>query len=263
MNHPDRVVPADRVALVSGGACGIGRACVERFARTGSRVLFTDRSAADGDETARQLGGQGLQVDFLAGDVRDSVHCQSAVDTAVRLYGRVDMLVANAGVQTAGGLLEATEADWQQVIGVNLMGVVNLCKAAIPVMLAQGAGSIVVVSSLNALRGFPGMAAYDASKAAVIAVTRDIAVEYGGTIRANAVCPGATLTDYHARRAAAGGIGLDELRQSTRGYGLVGRAAEPAEIAAVIAFLAGPDASFVTGQVIVADGGYSAIGARA
>jgi 2-hydroxycyclohexanecarboxyl-CoA dehydrogenase len=129
-------------------------------------------------------------------------------------------------------------------------------------MLAQGAGSIVVVSSLNALRGFPGMAAYDASKAAVIAVARDIAVEFGGRIRANAVCPGATLTDYHARRAAERGVSLDDLRQSTRGYGLVGRAAEPTEIAAVICFLAGPDASFVTGQAIVADGGYSAIGAR-
>jgi meso-butanediol dehydrogenase/(S,S)-butanediol dehydrogenase/diacetyl reductase len=226
-------------------------------------VLFTDRCAEDGSETARQLGVQGLDVEFLAGDVRDSAHCDSAVAAAVRRFGRVDMLIANAGIQTAGGLLEATDADWELVIGVNLMGVVNICRAAIPVMLAQGSGSIVVVSSVNALRGFPGMAAYDASKAAVLALARDIAVEYGGTIRANAVCPGATLTDYHARRAAARGITLDALRQSTRGYGLVGRAAEPAEIAAVIAFLAGPDASFVTGQVIVADGGHSAIGARA
>ena len=201
-------------------------------------------------------------MSFLAGDVSDFGHCQQAIDTAVAQFGRVDMVVANAGVQTSGGLLEATSADWQRVISVNLMGVVNICKAAIPAMLAQGAGSIVVVSSLNALRGFPGMAAYDASKAAVIAVARDIAVEYGGRIRANAVCPGATLTDYHARRAAERGVSLDELRQSTSGYGLVGRAAEPKEIAAVICFLAGPDASFVTGQAIVADGGYSAIGAR-
>jgi 2-hydroxycyclohexanecarboxyl-CoA dehydrogenase len=250
------------VAVVTGGACGIGRACVERFTRGGSAVVFTDRSEADGLETARVLREQGSQVNFLAGDVSDFGHCQQAVDTAVAQFGRVDMVVANAGVQTSGGLLEATSADWERVISVNLMGVVNICKAAIPAMLVQGAGSIVVVSSLNALRGFSGMAAYDASKAAVIAVARDIAVEYGGRIRANAVCPGATLTDYHARRAAERGISLDELRQSTSGYGLVGRAAEPREIAAVICFLAGPDASFVTGQAIVADGGYSAIGAR-
>jgi meso-butanediol dehydrogenase/(S,S)-butanediol dehydrogenase/diacetyl reductase len=250
------------VAVVTGGACGIGRACVERFTRGGSAVLFTDRSEVDGLETARELREPGARVSFVAGDVSDPAHCQQAIDTAVSQFARVDMLVANAGVQLQGGLLESTSADWERVMSVNLMGVVNICKAAIPVMLAQGAGSIVVVSSLNALRGFPGMAAYDASKAAVLAVARDIAVEYGGRIRANAVCPGATLTDYHARRAAARGVSLDELRRSTSGYGLVGRAAEPMEIAAVICFLAGPDASFVTGQVIVADGGYSAIGAR-
>jgi NAD(P)-dependent dehydrogenase (short-subunit alcohol dehydrogenase family) len=250
------------VAVVTGGACGIGRACVERFARSGSAVLFTDRSEVDGLDATRALSEQGSRVSFLAGDVSDPTHCQQAIDTAVSQFARVDMLVANAGVQLQGSLLEATSADWERVMSVNLMGVVNICKAAIPVMLAQGAGSIVVVSSLNALRGFPGMAAYDASKAAVIAVARDIAVEYGGRIRSNAVCPGATLTDHHARLAAARGVSLDELRRSTKGYGLVGRAAEPMEIAAVICFLAGPDASFVTGQVIVADGGFSAIGSR-
>lgn len=253
---------ARSVAVVTGGACGIGRACVERFARTGSAVLFTDRSEADGSRTARILTDQGLAVAFLAGDVSDASHCEAAVGSAVRHFGRIDMLVANAGIQTAGSLLDATDETWGQVLGVNLMGVVHVCKAALPVMLHQGAGSIVVVSSLNALRGFPAMAAYDASKAAVLAVARDIAVEYGPAVRANAVCPGATLTDYHVRRAAARGVGIDELRAGTRGYGLVGRAAEPAEIAAVIAFLAGPDASFITGQVVVADGGYSAIGAR-
>jgi 2-hydroxycyclohexanecarboxyl-CoA dehydrogenase len=194
---------AASAAVVTGGACGIGRACVERFTRGGSAVLFTDRSDADGLETARVLREQGSRVSFLAGDVSDFEHCQQAIDMAVAQFGRVDMVVANAGIQLSGGLLEATSADWERVMSVNLMGVVNICKAAIPPMLAQGAGSIVVVSSLNALRGFPGMAAYDASKAAVIAVARDIAVEYGGRIRANAVCPGATLTDYHARRRGA------------------------------------------------------------
>jgi meso-butanediol dehydrogenase/(S,S)-butanediol dehydrogenase/diacetyl reductase len=235
---------------------------VERFARDGSAVLFTDQSEADGAETLQALRSRGFQVEFLAGDVSDAAHCAAAVASAVRHFGRLDMVVANAGVQTAGRLLDATAADWQRVIAVNLMGVVHISVAAIPVMVAQGSGSIVAVSSLNALRGFAGMAAYDASKAAVLAVVRDIAVEYAGTIRANAVCPGATLTDYHARRAASRGVDIEELRRRTRGYGLIGRAAEPAEIAAVIAFLAGPEASFITAQAIVADGGYSAVGAK-
>ena len=202
---------ARSVAVVTGGACGIGRACVERFARGGSAVCSRIGRAGTASDRA-SLHEQGLDVDFFAGDVCDAASCELAVTTAVSKFGRVDMLVANAGIQTPGRLLEATAEDWQQVLNVNLMGVVHICKAAIPTMLSQGEGSIVVVSSLNALRGFPGMAAYDASKAAVLAVTRDIAVEYGGRIRANAVCPGATLTDYHARRAAASGVSLDELR---------------------------------------------------
>ena len=211
------------VAVVTGGACGIGRACVERFARSGSAVLFTDRSQVDGVETAQALTEQGFSVAFLAGDVSDAMHCTLAIETAVRQFERVDMLVANAGIQLEGRLLEATAADWQRVLGVNLMGVVNICKAAIPIMLAQGSGSIVVVSSLNALRGFPGMAAYDASKAAVLAVARDIAVEYGGSIRANAVCPGATLTDYHSRRAAAPATRPARSRACCRAAGAVRR----------------------------------------
>src|SRR5580698_181664 len=118
------------VAVVTGGACGIGRACVERFTRGGSAVVFTDRSEADALETARVFREQGARVSFLAGDVSDFAHCRQAVDTAVAQFGRVDMVVANAGVQTSGGLLEATSADWERVISVNLMGVVNICKAA-------------------------------------------------------------------------------------------------------------------------------------
>ena len=127
----------------------------------------------------------------------------------------------------------------------------------------QRHGAIVAVSSINAVLGFPGMAAYDASKAGVITTMRHIAVQHGlEGVRANAVCPGATITDYHLRRAAAQGIDGQTLRARMHNYGLLGRAAEPVEIANVIAFLASDAASFITGQALVVDGGYSAMGAR-
>jgi meso-butanediol dehydrogenase/(S,S)-butanediol dehydrogenase/diacetyl reductase len=252
-----------RVALITGGARGIGNACVEHFTRKDYAVVFTDVSAEDGDHVAAAFAAQGRRVAFVPGDVSQEADCVHAVQAAVTRFGRLDVLVANAGVQTPGSLLDSTTEDWHHVLAVNLLGVVYVCKAALPVMIAQGAGAIVVVSSLNALRGFPGMAAYDASKAAVLAVVRDIAVEHGARgIRANAVCPGATLTDFHIRNAAKRGVSESALRDSTKGYGLLGRVAEPSEIAAVIGFLAGPDASFITGETLVADGGYSIIGAR-
>jgi NAD(P)-dependent dehydrogenase (short-subunit alcohol dehydrogenase family) len=254
---------ATRVALVTGGAAGIGRACVERFLADGGQVLFTDRAASDGEAAVAAIGVGADRLRFEAGDVRDPGHLAAAVAHARAAFGRIDALVANAGVQTGGTLLDTKDDDWQQVLDINLSGVRNACRAVLPLMQSQRHGAIVVISSVNALAGFPGMAAYDASKAAVIAVMRHVAVEYGRDgIRANAVCPGATLTDHHLRRAAARGVDGAELRRQTLGYGLLGRVAEPAEIAAAVAFLAGEDASFVTGHALVVDGGFTAAGSR-
>jgi NAD(P)-dependent dehydrogenase (short-subunit alcohol dehydrogenase family) len=254
---------ATRVALVTGGAAGIGRACVERFLADGGQVLFTDRAASDGEAALAAIGVGADRLLFEAGDVCDPGHLAAAVARARALFGRIDALVANAGVQSGGTLLDTKDDDWQQVLDINLSGVRNACRAVLPLMQAQGHGAIVAISSVNALVGFRGMAAYDASKAAVIALMRHVAVEYGRDgIRANAVCPGATLTDHHLRRAAARGVDGAELRRQTQGYGLLGRVAEPAEIAAAVAFLAGEDASFVTGHALVVDGGLTAAGSR-
>lgn len=253
----------DRVALVTGGASGIGRACVERFLADGMRVLFTDLAAEDGRRTLEQLREAGATVEFLEGDVSDPQHASDAASRALRLFGRIDVLVANAGLQRGGRLVDTRYEEWQQVLEVNLLGVAWSCRAVIPAMIDGGGGAIVAISSVNALRGFPGMAAYDAAKAGVLALVRHVAVEHGRSgIRANAVCPGATITDFHLRRAAARGMDAQALRASMSDYALLGRAAEPREIAGVVAFLAGPDASFVTGQALVADGGLSAAGSR-
>lgn len=253
-----------RVALVTGGATGIGRACVECFLRDGMAVVFTDLSSPDGERALSDLGGTRNRLAFVCGDVRDAACNTRAVQRAIESWGRLDVLVANAGVQTPGRLVDAQDDEIKAVLDVNFLGATRICREALPQMIARGKGAVVAISSINALIGFPGMLAYDASKVALISLIRHIAVEHGRDgVRANAVCPGATLTDFHFRKAADRGVAPEELRASTRGYGLVGRAAEPAEIAEVVAFLASDRASFITGQAIVADGGYSVLGARA
>jgi meso-butanediol dehydrogenase/(S,S)-butanediol dehydrogenase/diacetyl reductase len=177
---------------------------------------------------------------------------------AIARWGRIDALIGNAGVQNAGRILDATEDHWDWLVAVNLKGLFNACRAVLPQMIAQHDGRIVLVSSINALRAPPGMGVYDMTKTGVIGLARSLAVDHGRDgIRVNAVCPGATITDHHLRQAAARGQTEAQLRERTRGYGLLGRVAEPAEIAAAIHFLASDAASFVTGSTLVVDGGFT------
>lgn len=248
---------ASRVCIVTGGGAGIGRACVERFARAGWIVVAADVDGTAARRAAAELSARtAAEVVGLECDVSEAAACQRVADEAVRRWGRIDALVANAGVQIGGRLLDASEADWDRLVGVNLRGVANSCRAALPAMIAGKDGRIVVVSSINAVRPPKAMAVYDATKAGVIGLMRSIAVDHGADgVRANAVCPGATLTDHHIRAAAARGCSEVELRRSTVGYGLLGRVGEPSEIAAAIHFLASDAASFMTGAVFHVDGG--------
>lgn len=248
-----------RVCIVTGGAAGIGRACAARFLASGFAVLVAD---LDGEAAARTTTALGdtpdTQIAGITCDVAREADCLQMAHEAMQRWGRIDVLVGNAGVQTPGRLLDATEEDWSRVVSVNLRGVVNSCRAVLPAMLARRDGRIVLVSSVNALRSPPGMALYDMAKSGVTGLTRSLAVEHGNEgIRVNAVCPGATLTDHHLRAAALRGETADDLRAKTRGYGALGRVAEPAEIAAAIHFLASDEASFVTGATLVVDGGWS------
>ena len=249
------------VAVITGAGAGIGKACALRFAGVGARTAITDINPAALEAVSHEIASAGGESLWLLADAADENACDRAAQEALSAWGRIDVLVANAGVQIGGRLLDATESDWERILAVNLKGVAYCCKAVIPAMLQQGSGSIVLISSVNALVGSAGMAIYDMSKAAVLSLMRTLATEYGPRgIRVNAVCPGDTLTDFHVDRMAQKGISAGQIREMKQGYGLLGRIAEPIEIANAVYFLASDQASFITGHTLVVDGGFSVTG---
>ena len=251
------------VAVITGAGAGIGRACAGYFAKQGYRVVIADIDPERVAKASAEITGSGAEAIGITGDISLEETASATRDKTLDEWGRIDALVANAGIQAGGSLLDTGEQDWDKVLAVNLKGVAHSCKSVLPVMREQRSGAIVIVSSVNAAVGSAGMAMYDASKAAVLALMRNLAVENGGYgIRVNAVAPGATLTDYHLQRAADKAMTPQQLREAARGYGLLGRAAEPEEIAGAIFFLASNQASFITGQTLFADGGFSVNGNR-
>ena len=249
---------ADPVAVITGAGAGIGRACAVRFAREGARVVVVDRTDEDGLKTVEILKAKGAEAVFVHADVAAEDQCRRFAESAYDAFGRIDVLVANAGVRVFGTILESTEADWDKILGVNLKGVSFSCKAVLPRMIEQKSGAIVLIGSTTALTGRTDMPIYDAAKFGILSLTRSLAATYGKDgIRANAVCPAFTLTDFHFRKAAAQGISPQEVREINKGYGLLGRPGEPEDVAAAVSFMAGKDASFITGQYLIVDGGYS------
>ncbi len=250
--------PQQKVAIITGAGAGIGQACALRFAANNHNVLLLDLSREALERTSEKISEKGGISIAMAGDIANEETSQNACEKAIAEWGRIDVLVANAGVQIGGQLLETEEEDWDKIIGVNLKGIAYSAKAVLPKMIAQGKGALVMVSSINAIDGAAGMAIYDASKAAVLGLMRSLAIDHGKHgVRVNAICPGNTLSDFHINRMAEQGVDLEELRAMTKGYGLLDRAAEPFEIANAIYFLASDEASFITGHTLVADGGYS------
>lgn len=250
-----------RVAIVTGAGSGIGKACALRLAMAGARVVISDINRDALQAVAQQIAATGGDSLCIEADVAAASACENLAQQVLSAWGRIDTLVANAGVQIGGSLLKATEDDWNRILGVNLKGVAYSCKAVIPAMLNQGSGSIVIISSINAMVGSAGMAIYDMSKAGVLALTRSLATEFGEHgIRVNAVCPGNTLTDFHINTMAEKGVSIEQIHAMTNGYGLLGRIAEPGEIANAVHFLASDEASFITGHSLVVDGGFSVTG---
>lgn len=248
-----------KVAVVTGGGAGIGLATARRIAAEGGRVALLDWSEADLERATRLLAESGAECVGVRGSVAEAADCEAVVSRAVEQWGRLDVLVANAGVRAFGSLLDATDADWEQILAVNLRGVSNACVAAARVMRGHArGGAMVLVSSANAIVGRAGMPIYDAAKAGVISLARSLAVDLAADgIRVNSLCPGFTVTDYHIRRAEADGRSADDLRRAQSG--LFKRPAEPEEMAAAIAFLASDDASYITATNLMVDAGGHAV----
>lgn len=249
-----------QVALVTGAANGIGRACAVRFAQEGANVACLDFKAADNEAAAAECGALAVETVAISCNVTEPESLQAAVQTMMEKWGRVDILVAAAGIYTGSPLLEVPLKQWQRVIDTNLTGVFLSNQAVAPVMIAQKSGSIINISSMAGKTSWPASAEYSASKSGVIGLTRSVAMElapYGAT--ANAICPGNTLTDMirivAAQISPRDGLTPEEWLQLRANDCPMKRMAEPWEIAGVAAFLASPDARYLTGQAIEVDGG--------
>ena len=247
-------------ALITGGGAGIGAATALRFCREGAAVTLVDASAESLAGTAQWITEQvpEAQVQTFIADVRDEGLAAQAVARALAAHGKLDILINNAAMRDYSALAEASTPAWEAMLAVNVVGAAHYCRAALPALRQSGQASIVFVSSCYAVTGRKGMGLYDATKAAQLALTRTLAFEEASHgIRVNAVCPGSTLTDFHLARARAAGKDVAVLKTERQTTSLLGRWADPDEIAAPILWLASDEASFITGTTLMVDGGLS------
>ena len=247
-----------KAALITGGGGGIGAVCARIFCAEGASVTLVDASAEALAQTVEAIGTllPEARVATQVADVGDPRRASEVVGHALQAHGRLDILVNNAAMRNYAALADADPAEWQAMLGVNLIGTASYCKAALPALRSSGKGSIVNVSSCYAVTGRKGMGIYDSTKAAMLALTRTLAFEESAHgVRANAVCPGSTLTDFHVARARAAGKSVETLAGERNDTSLLGRWASPDEIAWPILWLASDEASFITGTTLMVDGG--------
>lgn len=245
-----------KVALVTGGAGGIGGACVRRFLSEGAAVGFTDWDDAKGEALAAELRELGHQVVFVAADVQDESACAAAVEETVARLGQLDVLVNNAAVRNYEKVTQASAESWDRILGINLKGYAFMAKAAIPHLARRDAPSIVNMASIRSLVAGSQTIQYDTTKAAILGLTRAMARDHANEgLRVNAVGPGPIYTDFHEGRAGQLGQTGAQYQQKFGADTLLKRPGRPEEIASAVAFLASDDAAYITGTCLYVDGG--------
>jgi 3-oxoacyl-[acyl-carrier protein] reductase len=242
----------EKTALITGGARGIGATTALLFAREGAGVGIVDLSAEGLLEVADKAKSEGHEIETFAGDISQKDDVDRIVNEFVQKLGRIDILVNNAGVVIPRPFFEKTVADWEKTLSVNLIGLFLCCQAAAKYMLQQKSGKIVNISSIRGIDhcGREGVMDYSASKTAVIGLTKTMAKELAPYINVNTVAPGHTKTEMTAPLP-------DEIKQNMIEGSYLKRMAEPEDIAKAILFMASDDADFITGQVLLVDGGFS------
>jgi NAD(P)-dependent dehydrogenase (short-subunit alcohol dehydrogenase family) len=246
---------AGKVALITGSTSGIGRACAELFAEEGARVVVNGRRRALGQEVVDGIVARGGMATYVYADVSGGKEVTALIDAAVATYGRIDVLMNNAYSGRSASVLDMTESEWDAAYAVMLKAPILACKAALPHMIEAGGGSIINTSSVHGVLAGRGNASYNAFKAALINLTRQMAIDYGRQgVRVNALCPGRIVTEGKVAFLEAN---PDEVRRQQYTY-LLGRPGTMRECANAALFLASDESSFVTGHALMVDGGLTA-----
>lgn len=245
----------EKVAIITGGNSGMGEGIATKFTEDGAKVIIGGRNTSRGEAILEKLSGNGGTALFVPGDISKPQTNLKLIETAVSQFGRLDILVLSAGRLGIGKITEVSEEDWKRTIDVNLNSVFYLLKYAIPEMLGNGGGSIVIIGSVAAFHAFPGHAAYCASKGALVSLVRQVAADYGPEIRINLVCPAQVDTPL-LHNSVKAFDNPETIISQTESKLPMKRLGTTKDIADAVHFLAGDSSSWITGSCLTIDGGF-------
>ncbi len=246
-----------KVAILTGIGAGIGEAIAVRFAEEGARLILNDIHESNGLGTLEKVRAAGAEAELAVADIAGEAGAASLSEKALARFGRIDILVNNAADFTQKSVENASLEDWQKVFGVNVFGTAMVAKHAIPAMKAQNSGAIVNIASMSGIIAQADFATYNASKGAILTMTRCMAKDLAPwNIRVNAVCPGCVLTSASFREIERLGLTFEQWRDRVAPGHMLNRLGDPVEVANPVVFLASDDASFITAEHLMVDGGY-------